>query len=55
MDENINRLHENNLTQFQVKVYPDGGHAIWESQTHEVCTEYLHDLVQFVKESELAG
>lgn len=49
VDECIKRLRENNLNQFRVKIYPDGGHGIWDIQTNEVSAEYLHDLVQFIK------
>ena len=53
VDESINRLRENNLNQFAVKVYPDGEHGIWDIQTHEMSGEYLHDLVTFIKDGSL--
>ncbi|MGW8143966.1 MAG: alpha/beta hydrolase family protein [Anaerolineales bacterium] len=51
VNESINRLRENNLNHFQVKVYPHGGHGIDDPQTHEANVEYLHDLVQFINEA----
>ena len=50
VDTSIERLRENNLNHFKVKVYADGGHAIRDIQTNEVSDEYLHDLVRFIKE-----
>ncbi len=50
VEESINRLHENNLNQFRIKVYPDGQHAILGAQTNELSEEYLNDLVQFIEE-----
>lgn len=44
------RLSENNLTHFNVKTYPDSGHGITDVQTDEVSSQYLHDLVRFIKE-----
>lgn len=49
VEPSINRLGENNLNQFHVKVYPDGEHGIWDAQTHELSAEYLQDLVMFIK------
>ncbi len=51
IDGSINRLRENNLTHFQIKVYPAGGHGIDDPQTHETNTEYLNDLVSFIRET----
>jgi len=48
IDASIDRLRENNLTHFQIKVYPDGGHGIDDPQTHRTNAEYLNDLVQFI-------
>lgn len=50
VDASINRLKENNLNHFNVKIYADGGHAIRDIQTNKVNEEYLHDLVKFIKE-----
>ena len=41
---------EDLATDFQVKVYPGGGHGIDDPQTHETSAEYLNDLVRFIKE-----
>jgi len=51
-EENINRLHENDLDQFQIKVYPDGQHGILDPQKDEMSEEFLNDLVSFIKEFE---
>jgi len=51
IDASINRLYENDLTQFQVKVYPDGGHGIDDPQTHETNAEYLNELLHFINEA----
>lgn len=51
IEENINRLHENNLNQFQIKVYPDGQHAILDAQKDEKSEEFLNDLFQFINEA----
>jgi dipeptidyl aminopeptidase/acylaminoacyl peptidase len=48
VDGSINRLRENNLTHFQIKVYADGGHGIDDPQTHRTNAEYLNDLAQFI-------
>lgn len=50
LDESISRLRSNNLNEFRVKVYPDGGHGIRDIQTSEVSAGYLDDLVRFIKE-----
>ena len=55
VDESINRLRENKLTHFQVKVYPGGGHGIDDPQTHETNAEYLQDLVEFITGSSSLG
>lgn len=51
VDASIKRLKENGLNNFQVKIYPDGGHSIRDIQTNEVSDEYLDDLVRFIKEA----
>lgn len=45
----IKRLKENNLDDFKVKVYPDGGHAIMDKKTQKVQDTFLSDLVEFIK------
>ena len=50
VDASIERLRENNLNHFNVKIYADGGHAIRDIQTNEVSDDYLQDLVRFIKE-----
>ena len=49
VEASIERLRENDLGHFEIKTYPDGGHAIRDIQTNEVSAEYLHDLVGFIK------
>ena len=49
----IQRLKENNLNHFNMKIYPDGGHAIRDIQTNKVNEVYLYDLVNFIKEAKL--
>ena len=48
VDASINRLSENNLNHFNVKIYADGGHAIRDTQ-NRVNEDYLNDLVNFIK------
>ena len=52
VDASINRLKENNLNQFNVKIYADGGHAIRDIQTNKVKEEFLLDLVEFIRYAE---
>jgi uncharacterized protein len=49
VEECINRLKENDLNYFIVKIYPEGGHAIEDVNTKKVSTEFLNDLVGFIK------
>lgn len=49
VDVSIQRLKENNLNHFNIKIYPDGGHAIRDNQTNKVNEVYLNDLVKFIK------
>jgi len=51
IDGSINRLREKDLTQFQVKIYPDGGHGIDDPETHQTNPEYLNDLLQFINDA----
>lgn len=53
VEESINRLHENNLNQFQIKVYPDGQHAILDPQKDEMSEEFLNDLLQFINDGSI--
>ena len=46
----IDRLKDSNLTDFKIKTYPQGGHAIRNVATDKVSQEYLNDLVKFIKE-----
>ncbi len=52
VEASVNRIKENGLSGFMVKTYPDGGHAIRDSQTNEVSREFLSDLVRFIKAAE---
>lgn len=50
IEQCINRLKENKLdSKFKIKIYPGGGHAIRDPKTDKVSTEYLNDLVDFIK------
>lgn len=49
VNASIERLKENNLDHFIIKVYPDGGHALRDAQTNKVSERYLEDLVTFIK------
>jgi dipeptidyl aminopeptidase/acylaminoacyl peptidase len=49
VDASINRLKENNLDQFDAKIYAGGGHAIRDPQTNKVNEDFLQDLVEFIK------
>lgn len=48
----IERLKENSLNKYLVKVYPLGGHAIFGIQSNKVSKKYLADLVTFIKKPE---
>lgn len=50
VDESIDRLKENDLNKFKIKIYPTGGHGIVDIKTNKVNEEYLNDLVEFIKE-----
>ena len=49
VDPSIERLKENGLNHFQVKTYPNGGHAILDIESNSVSKECLNDLVSFIK------
>ena len=51
VDASVNRLKDNGLGHFKIKVYSDGGHAIRDIQTSKVSEAYLSDLVKFIKET----
>jgi uncharacterized protein len=48
----IERLKTNNLSEFLIKVYPHGGHAIRNPETNKVSINYLKDLVSFIENNE---
>lgn len=50
-EENVNRLHENNLDRFQTKVYPNGQHGILDPRKDEMSEEFLNDLLRFINEA----
>jgi uncharacterized protein len=50
VDTSVNRLKENDLNHFKIKVYPKGGHAIRNVQTNKVSEVFLNDLVMFIKD-----
>ena len=50
VDASINRLKENDLTHYKIKIYPNGGHGIIDNQISKVNEEYLYDLVTFIKD-----
>lgn len=45
----IDRLKENDLNNFKIKTYPQGGHGIIDVKANTMNQEYLNDLVKFVK------
>ena len=49
--ESRNRIRENKLDQFVVKVYPDGGHGILERTSGKVNPAFLDDLTRFITAS----
>ncbi len=49
VEDSVQRLKENNLDHFNIKIYKNGGHAIRDPASNEVSQEYLDDLVQFIK------
>lgn len=53
VDVSIQRLKENNLNHFNIKIFPNGGHAIRDIQTNKVNEVYLNDLVKFIKNAKL--
>ena len=46
----VDRLNENDLNHFKIKIYPKGGHAIRNVHTNKVSEAFLNDLVKFIKE-----
>ncbi len=50
IDACIDRLKENNLNNFKIKIYPQGGHGIIDVKANKMNHDYLNDLVKFIKE-----
>jgi uncharacterized protein len=46
----IERLRENDLNNFMIKTYPNGGHGIIDAKAKIMNQEYLNDLVKFIKD-----
>jgi len=46
----IERLKENELDNFYIKTYPEGGHGIVDKEISEMSQKYLVDLVAFIRE-----
>lgn len=49
VQDSLKRLKENKLNQFDVKVYPKGGHVVFDAERNTVSRDYLADLVQFIE------
>ncbi len=45
----LERLKENDLNDFEIKIYPNGGHAIVDADSSTVSNDCLNDLVTFIK------
>lgn len=50
VDACIERLKENNLSNFKTKIYSQGGHGIIDVKANIMNQEYLNDLVKFINE-----
>jgi dipeptidyl aminopeptidase/acylaminoacyl peptidase len=50
VEESLEALRQNNIDGL-IKVYPDGGHAIADPDSHAVQAEFLDDLVEFIGRS----
>jgi uncharacterized protein len=50
VNASVDRLKENELNHFKIKIYPKGGHAIRDVSTNKVSQAFLNDLVKFIKE-----
>ena len=48
--ECIERLRENDLNNFRIKTYTNGGHGIIDAKAKIMNQEYLNDLVKFIKD-----
>ncbi|NNL15258.1 MAG: prolyl oligopeptidase family serine peptidase [Flavobacteriaceae bacterium] len=48
----LERLKENNLNDFEIKIYPKGGHALVDADSDTVSKDCLNDLVTFIKSIE---
>jgi dipeptidyl aminopeptidase/acylaminoacyl peptidase len=51
VDACVERLRKNGLNHFKIKTYPQGGHGIMDVNTKKMNTEYLNDLVKFIREA----
>lgn len=49
VNASVDRLKENELNHFKIKIYPKGGHAIRDVHTNKVSEAFLPDLVKFIK------
>jgi dipeptidyl aminopeptidase/acylaminoacyl peptidase len=50
VEESLEALRANNIDGW-VKVYPDGGHAIADPESHTVAGDFLDDLVEFIHQA----
>lgn len=48
VDACVDRLKENGLDHYKIKIYPDGGHGIVDTKAKKVNEEFLSDLVDFI-------
>ena len=46
----IKRLEENDLNNYKIEIYPDGGHGIIDMEAKTMNKKYLNDLVTFIKD-----
>jgi dipeptidyl aminopeptidase/acylaminoacyl peptidase len=52
VEASIQRLKENNLGHFTIKIYPDGGHGIVDNRTNTLNGQYLSDLENFIRSAQ---
>jgi dipeptidyl aminopeptidase/acylaminoacyl peptidase len=50
VDASVQRLRDNDLDHFIIRIYPDGGHGIVDNETKKLNADYLNDLVEFIQE-----
>jgi dipeptidyl aminopeptidase/acylaminoacyl peptidase len=50
VDTSVERLKENGLNDFEINIYPDGGHGIMDRETNTVSYRCLNDISDFIKE-----